>query len=270
MILLSIVLGLSVTEIRSPCLRPRHQPETVGSPEDASLAVLAWRRTDSAWARPRLCSADCSSCCCCCCWVPRTVTSGDQVCCCQGSETSAAWPRGSCLAPLCSDHCPPCWLHWWAWQRWWAGWPPLPAMTQHHDTINVSISSELLTWDWAGVLAPLVLAVTAATMMSLGLCLGLSPAEPWPLLTRDDDSLSLDSRSGGRLLSGPLIIGSSRRGGDGPDVIVKLHKTCFSIVRLKSRAQFRSMIMLKPSVVWSDSRISSQMFRWQLLQFTTM
>ena len=68
---------------------------------------------------------------------------------------------------------------------------------------------------WPGVLAPLVLAVTAAAMMSLGLCLGLAPAS----VVRGGLCLaaaSLDSRSGGREESGPEIIGSSRRGGEGP------------------------------------------------------
>ena len=88
------------------------------------------------------------------------------------------------------------------------------------------------TWDCPGVLAPLVLAVTAATMISLGRGLGLwfvlwplTPAStllsPGPeLLTRDDllrTALRRDSRSGGRLLRGPDIMGSSRRGGDGPE-----------------------------------------------------
>jgi len=76
-------------------------------------------------------------------------------------------------------------------------------------------------WEVAGVLAPLVLAVTAATMMSLGLGLGLWPLSPLLVLVLDTGvfclaALRRDSRSGGRLLRGPEIIGSSRRGGDGP------------------------------------------------------
>ena len=73
-----------------------------------------------------------------------------------------------------------------------------------------------LTCPWPGVLAPFVLAVTAAAMMSLGLCLGVAPAS---LVTAGLclAAASLDSRSGGRLLRGPEIIGSSRLGGEGPE-----------------------------------------------------
>ena len=87
-----------------------------------------------------------------------------------------------------------------------------------------------------GVLTPEVLAVTAAAMMSLGLCLGVTPASPEPLdpaeLVRGVLCLaaaSLDSRSGGRLLRGPEIIGSSRRGGEGPGDKVLISITLFII-----------------------------------------